>query len=73
MAAGAACYPLCFDATSTVMPCTKSVKYADVNLRIVPSKRLSQASLQQVWGLQRRMRLFNWRGRIKDRLLALLR
>ncbi len=73
MAVGAACYPLCFDETSTVILGTKSVKYAEVNFGIVPSKRLSQASLQRAQDLQRRMGLFNWRGRIKDRLFTLLR
>lgn len=73
MTVGAACYPLCFDATSTVILGTTSVKHADVNFGIVPGKRLSQASLQRIQALQRRMGLFNWRGRIKDRLFTLFR
>jgi aryl-alcohol dehydrogenase-like predicted oxidoreductase len=73
MAVGAACYPLCFDATSTVILGTKSVKYADTNFGVVPSKRLSQASLVRVQELQRKMSLFDRRGRIRDRLRSLVR
>jgi aryl-alcohol dehydrogenase-like predicted oxidoreductase len=70
---GAACYPLCFDATSTVILGTKSAKYAETNFGVVPGKRLSQASLERVQDLQRTMGLFNWRGRVRDRLRRLFR
>jgi aryl-alcohol dehydrogenase-like predicted oxidoreductase len=64
MMVGAACYPLCFDETSTVVLGTKSVRYAGTNFGVVPHKRLSQASLERVQGLQRKMGLFDRNGRL---------
>ena len=65
MLVAAACYPLCFKETSTVIMGTKSPKYADTNFGIVPSKRLSQATLEEVQTLQRKMGLYNRKGRLK--------
>ena len=72
MLVGAACYPLCFDETSTVIMGTKSAKYADTNFGVVPSKRLSQATLQQVQSVQRQMRLYDRKGRLKDAIRGLI-
>lgn len=72
MTVGAACYPLCFEEVSTVVLGTKSVRHADTNFGIVPSKRLSHVSLKRVLELQREMGLFDRRGRIKDALHRIL-
>ena len=66
MLVGAACYPLCFAETSTVIMGTKSAKHADTNFGIVPHKRLSLASLEKVQVLQRQMRLYDRKGRLVD-------
>ena len=71
MLVGAACYPLCFDETSTVIMGTKSAKYADTNFGVVPSKRLSIEYLQRVQMLQRRMNLYDRKGRLKDAIRGL--
>lgn len=72
MLVGAACYPLCFEETSTVIMGTKSVRHADTNFGIVPSKRLSPASLERVQSLQRKMKLFDRRGRLKNAIHGLI-
>jgi aryl-alcohol dehydrogenase-like predicted oxidoreductase len=72
MLVGAACYPLCFEETSTVIMGTKSAKYADTNFGVVPTKRLSQEALRRVQSLQRQMRLYDRRGRLKDAIRGLI-
>jgi aryl-alcohol dehydrogenase-like predicted oxidoreductase len=71
MVLGAACYPLCFDATSTVVMGTKSEKHADTNFGVVPGTRLSAAALERIQSQQRSMGLFDRRGRLKDALAGL--
>lgn len=68
MIVGAACYPLCFRETSTVVLGTKSVKHADTNFGVVPGLRLSNESLERVQALQRKMRLYDRKGRVIDTL-----
>lgn len=66
MAVGAACYPLCFAETSTVILGTKSVAQADSNFGAVSGARLSEASLRRIESLQRTMSLYDRKGRIRD-------
>lgn len=66
MLVGAACYPLCFSETSTVIMGTKSVRHADTNFGVVPSARLSQQTLERIQSTQRRMNLFDRKGRLLD-------
>ena len=68
MAVGAACYPLCFAETSTVILGTKSVAQADSNFGVVSGSRLSEASLRKIESLQRTMSLYDRKGRIRDAL-----
>lgn len=68
MAVGAACYPLCFAETSTVILGTKSVAQADSNFGMVSGSRLSEDSLRRIQSLQRTMSLFDRKGRIRDAL-----
>ncbi len=68
MAVGAACYPLCFAETSTVILGTKSVAQADSNFGMVSGSRLSEDSLRRIQSLQRTMSLFDRQGRIRDAL-----
>jgi aryl-alcohol dehydrogenase-like predicted oxidoreductase len=72
MMVGAACYPLCFQETSSVALGTKSVRHAETNFGVVPDARLSEASLQQIQSLQRQMRLFQRKDRIVDAARGLL-
>jgi len=72
MLVGAACYPLCFVETSTVIMGTRSARHADTNFGIVPSKRLSQTSLERVQSLQRKMKLFDRRGRLRATIRGLI-
>ncbi len=71
MLVGAACYPLCFNATSTVVMGTKSAKHADINFGVVPATRLSQASLERVQALQRKMGLYDRKGRLKNAIRSI--
>lgn len=73
MMVGAACYPLCFQETSSVALGTKSVKHAETNFGVVPASRLSDASLRRIQTLQREMGLFQRRDRIVDAVRRLLR
>jgi aryl-alcohol dehydrogenase-like predicted oxidoreductase len=66
MAVGAACYPLCFAETSTVILGTKSTTQADSNFGRVSATRLSESSLQRIEFLQRSMGLHDRKGRIRD-------
>lgn len=68
MAVGAACYPLCFAETSTVVLGTKSVAQADSNFGMVSGSRLSAESLRRIQSLQREMGLYDRKGRIRDAL-----
>lgn len=66
MAVGAACYPLCFAETSTVILGTKSTAQADSNFGRVSASRLSESSLRRIESLQRAMGLYDRKGRIRD-------
>jgi aryl-alcohol dehydrogenase-like predicted oxidoreductase len=66
MLVGAACYPLGFSETSTVIMGTKSVKHAETNFLEVPAARLMQETLLRVQETQRRMNLYDRRGRLLD-------
>jgi len=68
MAVGAACYPLSFAETSTVILGTKSVAQAESNFGLVPGTRLSDATLHRIEARQRAMRLYDRKGRIRDTL-----
>jgi aryl-alcohol dehydrogenase-like predicted oxidoreductase len=72
MMVGAACYPLCFEETSTVVLGTKSASYADTNFGVVPHKRLSQTSLEKVQSLQRKMGLYDRKGRIINAIRSII-
>jgi len=66
MAVGAACYPLCFRETTSVLLGTKSERQADTNFGVVPGTRLSEASLERIQQLQRSMGLFQRKDRMID-------
>lgn len=66
MAVGAACYPLSFAETSTVILGTKSVAQADSNFGLVSGSRLSESSLHRIESLQRAMGLYDRKGRVRD-------
>jgi myo-inositol catabolism protein IolS len=66
MAVAAACYPLCFAETSTVILGTKSVAQADSNFGLVSGSRLSESSLRRIESLQQTMGLYDRKGRIRD-------
>jgi myo-inositol catabolism protein IolS len=69
----AARYPLSFSEVSTVIMGTKNVKQADSNFGVVPGKRLSAASLDQVARKQDELGLWGLRARLErgwNRLLG---
>ena len=51
---------------------TKSVKHAETNFGVVPGTRLSQASLERIQALQRKMRLYDRKGRVIDALRGIV-
>ena len=73
MTVGAACYPLAFPETSTVLLGTRTTAEAEVNFGLVSGARLSSDALARVRSVQRRLRVFSWRGRLRDRLGHLVR
>ena len=72
MLVGAACYPLCFNETSTVIMGTKSVRHADTNFGVVPSARLSPQTLERIQSTQRRMGLYDRKGRLLDAIRGVI-
>jgi aryl-alcohol dehydrogenase-like predicted oxidoreductase len=72
MLVGAACYPLCFSETSTVILGTKSVRHADTNFGVVPSARLSPRTLERIQSTQRRMNLYDRKGRLLDAIRGVI-
>jgi myo-inositol catabolism protein IolS len=72
MVAAAASYPLSFAETSTVVLGTKSVDQADGNFGVVPSARLSAATLERIRELQIEMGLRSSRELLLEKVRAFM-
>lgn len=71
MGIGSARDPIAYPEISTVTIRTRSERQAEINFSTVPGCRLPDDCLDAIHARQRRMRLFDRRGRFKDRVRSI--